>query len=177
MAIETCTLAGGCFWCLESVFRMTRGVQSVVSGYTGGSVPNPDYERVCSGSTGHAEAVQISYDSESISFQKLLDIFFTIHDPTTLNRQGADVGSQYRSAIFYHDQRQQDTAQRMIAGLEESGVYGDPIVTEVVPLQRFYTAEDYHQNYFANNPGNRYCQLVARPKMAKFSKNYPDLVK
>ena len=177
MAIESCTLAGGCFWCLESVFKMADGVQSVVSGYAGGHTDNPSYEMVCSGRTGHAEVVQISFDPQQIGFAQLLEIFFTIHDPTTLNRQGADVGTQYRSAIFYHDEAQKNTAIEMISRLGESGVWRDPIVTEVVPLVNYSAAEAYHQNFFESNPGNRYCQLVAAPKMVKFREKHPDLLK
>lgn len=169
---EIATLAGGCFWCLEAVYDQLRGVDDVVSGYTGGTVPNPTYNLVCSGTTGHAEAVQITFDPGVISFRDLLDIFFTIHDPTTLNRQGADIGTQYRSAIFYHTPEQQAAAERVIKDLTAARVWSDPIVTEVVPFQAFYPAEAYHQEYFAKNPAQGYCRMVVAPKVAKFRKQH-----
>lgn len=167
---ETATLAGGCFWCLEAVFLDLRGVEKVVSGYSGGARPNPSYEQVCSGATGHAEVVQITFDPEEIAFSDLLDVFFTIHDPTTLNRQGGDIGTQYRSAIFTHSPEQKAAAENAIAALTASKTWPDPIVTQVVPLPAFYPAEDYHQNYFAQNPNQPYCRAVVAPKVAKSRK-------
>lgn len=168
--LEQATLAGGCFWCLEAVYTELRGVERVVSGYAGGSVPNPSYEQVCSGRTGHAEVVQVSFDPSEISYRDILDVFFTIHDPTTLNRQGADVGTQYRSAIFYHSPEQQQTAQEVIGEVKDH--FSSPIVTEVQPLDTFYAAEDYHQDYFANNPYQPYCQFIVAPKVAKARQKY-----
>lgn len=170
MPLETATLAGGCFWCLEAVYDQVIGVQDVVSGYTGGHVPNPTYRQVCDGDTGHAEAVQIRFDPSQISYRELLEIFFSIHDPTTLNRQGADVGTQYRSAIFYHSDEQRQIAEQLVRELSEQRVFRDPIVTEIVPATTFYPAEDYHQEYFARNPYQPYCQFVVAPKVAKFHK-------
>lgn len=170
MPLETATLAGGCFWCLEAVYDQVIGVQDVVSGYTGGHVPNPTYRQVCDGHTGHAEAVQIRFDPSQISYRELLEIFFSIHDPTTLNRQGADVGTQYRSAIFYHSDEQRQIAEQLVRELSEQRVFRDPIVTEIVPATTFYPAEDYHQEYFARNPYQPYCQFVVAPKVAKFHK-------
>lgn len=169
------TLAGGCFWCLEAVYDELKGVSRVVSGYAGGDVPNPNYKQVCSGTTGHAEVVKIEYDPEVISYRDLLEIFFTIHDPTTLNRQGADVGTQYRSAIFYHDEEQRSIAEEIIAELEDANAYANPIVTEVAPLDTFYAAEDYHQDYYKNNPNQGYCMVVIAPKLAKFRKKFADM--
>ena len=164
----TATLAGGCFWCTEAALKELDGVESVTSGYCGGTVANPTYEAVCTGETGHAEAVQIEYDPEVVSYEDLLAVFFTIHDPTTLNRQGPDVGSQYRSAIFTHDERQQDIAEQFISDLEAEDAYdGDDIVTEVEPLEDFYVAEDYHQDYYEKNPDDRYCSVYAEPKVQK----------
>ncbi len=177
MATEQATLGGGCFWCLEAVYEQLQGVEAVVSGYAGGSVENPSYELVCSGTTGHAEVVQITYDPDVVTFDDLLDVFFTIHDPTTLNRQGADVGTQYRSAIFYHDEQQRQVAQAKIAALDAAKLWPDPIVTEVTPLAQFYPAEDYHQQYFRRNPQQGYCQFVIAPKVAKFRKMYIDRLK
>ncbi len=167
---EIATLAGGCFWCLEAVYVELRGVERVVSGYTGGHAPQATYRDVCSGTTGHAEAVQISFDRSIVTYEDLLDVFFTIHDPTTLDRQGHDVGSQYRSAIFYHSPEQKQAAERKIAELASSAVWSDPIVTEVEPAADFIPAEDYHQNYFANNPDQPYCRAVVAPKVAKLRK-------
>jgi peptide-methionine (S)-S-oxide reductase len=164
------TLAGGCFWCLEAVFDELKGVQSVESGYTGGSVPNPSYQEVCTGGTGHAEAVRIVFDPAVISYRDLLKVFFTIHDPTSLNRQGADVGTQYRSAVFYHDEEQKNAAEEVIAEIGKAGMWDDPIVTELVPFDKFYPAEAYHQQYFANHPWQPYCRVVIAPKVAKFRK-------
>ena len=170
MPLETATLAGGCFWCLEAVYDQVSGVKDVVSGYTGGYVPNPTYRRVWDGNTGHAEAVQIQFDPEQISYRELLEIFFSIHDPTTLNRQGADVGTQYRSAIFYHSEEQRQVAEQLVRELTEQQVFRDPIVTQIVPATTFYPAEEYHQEYFARNPYQPYCQFVVAPKVAKFQK-------
>ncbi|HEU4880644.1 MAG TPA: peptide-methionine (S)-S-oxide reductase MsrA [Longimicrobium sp.] len=169
---EVATLAGGCFWCLEAVFDQLRGVDSVVSGYAGGRVPNPSYEAVCSGTTGHAEVVQITFDPAQVSFRELLEVFFTIHDPTTLNRQGADVGTQYRSAIFTHSDEQAQTAREVIRDLEAEGVWESPIVTQVEPITTFYPAETYHQEYFERNPRQGYCQIVIAPKVAHFRSQY-----
>ena len=177
MQKEVATLAGGCFWCLEAVYDQLKGVESVVSGYAGGSRPNPTYEQVCTGTTGHAEVVHITYDPQIITFRDVLDVFFTIHDPTTLNRQGADVGTQYRSAIFYHDAAQQSVAEQVIAELDAAGVWDAPIVTEVTPFTAFYPAEDYHQEYFARNPYQPYCRAVVAPKVAKFRKQYLERLK
>jgi peptide-methionine (S)-S-oxide reductase len=165
---ETATLAGGCFWCLEAVYLEMRGVESALSGYMGGSVEKPTYEEVCSGDTGHAEVVQVTFDPAQISFRDLLEVFFAIHDPTTLNRQGNDVGTQYRSAIFYHSEEQKKIAEEVIAGLDVK----DPVVTEVVPAGTFWRAETYHQNYFRNNPIQPYCAFVVAPKVSKFRKKF-----
>jgi peptide-methionine (S)-S-oxide reductase len=170
------TLGGGCFWCLDAVYRRVRGVKSVTSGYMGGHITSPSYRMVCEGDTGHAEVVQIAYDSGTISYQQILDIFFRVHDPTTLNRQGADVGSQYRSAIFFHDREQEETVREMISSLKKSSEFSERnIVTEIVSASRFYPAEEYHQDYFARNPGQPYCAMVVQPKVEKFLKNFPDL--
>jgi peptide-methionine (S)-S-oxide reductase len=174
---QAATLAGGCFWCLEAAFSQLKGVESAVSGYAGGNVPDPSYELVCAGGTGHAEVVQITFDPAAISYGDLLSVFFTMHDPTTLNRQGADVGSQYRSAIFYHSEEQQVVAEEVIASLTESGVWDDPIVTELVPLDTFYPAEDYHNDYYERNPNQPYCQAVIAPKVAKLRKQFMDKLK
>lgn len=172
MAQEITTLGGGCFWCIEAIYDQLKGVTDVVSGYSGGRTQNPSYRAVCDGVTGHAEVVQVTFDNAIISFQDILDIFFTIHDPTTLNRQGADVGTQYRSAIFFHSDEQKRVAEATIQALNQSNLWGSPIVTEVTGFETFYPAEDYHQEYFSNNPGNRYCQAVVAPKVAKFRKYY-----
>jgi peptide-methionine (S)-S-oxide reductase len=169
---ELATLGGGCFWCLEAVFKELKGVESVVSGYAGGELENPTYEQVCGGRTGHAEVVQIAYDPAVISFRDLLDVFFTIHDPTTRDRQGADIGPQYRSIILHHSPEQKAEAERAIAELGPQGLWRSPIVTEVVPLERFYPAERYHDDYYARNPNQRYCQIVIAPKVAKFRKEH-----
>ena len=168
---ETATLAGGCFWCLEAAFSELRGVKQVVSGYAGGRGP-ASYEEVCTGTTGHAEVTQVTFDPDEISYRDLLDVFFTIHDPTTLNRQGADVGTQYRSAIFHHSPEQRRVAETAIAELTASKVWGDPIVTEVVPLTTFHPAEAYHQRYFERNPNQPYCRAVIAPKVAKLRKQH-----
>ena len=172
MATELATLAGGCFWCLEAAFQQLRGVTKVVSGYTGGSVPNPSYQAVCTGATGHAEVTQVTFDPAVIAYRDLLDVFFTIHDPTTLNRQGNDEGTQYRSAIFYHSAEQKAEAERAIKDLEGEKVWDDPIVTEVVPLDTFYAAEKDHQDYYARNANQPYCRAVIAPKVAKLRSKY-----
>lgn len=169
---ELATLAGGCFWCLEAVYQQLKGVKIVVSGYAGGSVANPTYQQVCTGATGHAEVVQVTFDPVVISYRDLLQVFFTIHDPTTLNRQGADVGTQYRSAIFYHSAAQKTTAEAVMAEFTAAGIWDKPIVTELNALEVFFQAEDYHQNYFRNHPSQSYCQVVIAPKVAKFRKQY-----
>jgi peptide-methionine (S)-S-oxide reductase len=166
------TLGGGCFWCLDAVFRELSGVQSVVSGYAGGRVPSPTYREVCSGLTGHAEVVQVTFDPAVISMEDLLRIFFTLHDPTTLNKQGGDVGTQYRSAIFYHDDAQRERAESILREFAESKVWGAPIVTELAPLDKFYPAEEYHQDYFSKNPDQPYCQAVVAPKVGKLRKQF-----
>ena len=171
------TFAGGCFWCTEAVYAELKGVRSVTSGYIGGQVPNPTYKQVCTGLTGHAEAIEIEYDPAVVPFEKLLEVFFATHDPTTLNRQGADVGTQYRSGIFYHDDEQKRIAEDVIAKLNAARVFSGKIVTEVTPASTFYAAEDYHQDYFANNPFQPYCQAVAAPKVEKVRKVFKDLVK
>ena len=174
---EVATLGGGCFWCLEAVFKDLRGVRSVVSGYAGGHTSNPTYYQVCDGATGHAEVVQITFDPREVSFRELLEVFFTIHDPTTLNRQGADVGTQYRSAIFYHTPEQREAAEAVIAEITSARVWDSPFVTEVVPFTEFYPAEDYHQNYFDKNPYQPYCRAVVAPKVAKFRKQFLEKLK
>jgi len=174
---EVATLAGGCFWCLEAIFNELDGMEKVVSGYTGGKTINPSYNEVCTGATGHAEAVQLIFDPKRISFEKILRIFFSIHDPTTLNRQGADVGTQYRSAIFYHNDEQKAVVEYIIQELNTTNVWGGPIVTEVVPFHEFYAAEGYHQKYFEKNPEQAYCQMVIAPKLSKFRKRYLEKVK
>ena len=175
--LEVATLGGGCFWCLEAVYDELKGVVSVESGYSGGSVPNPSYRLICTGTTGHAEVTQITFDPKIVSFRELLQVFFTIHDPTTLNRQGGDVGTQYRSVIFYHTPEQMATAQIVIKELTEQEVWAAPIVTEIAPLDVFYVAEDYHQEYFANNSEQPYCQVVIAPKVAKFRRMYLERLK
>ncbi len=171
---QVATLGGGCFWCLEAAFKELQGVTEVVSGYAGGGVENPGYREVCTGRTGHAEVVRITFDPEAISYRELLQIFFSMHDPTTLNRQGADVGTQYRSVIFWHDEAQKEVAQEVIRQLSDEGIWKDPIVTQVVPFEAFYRAEDYHQNYFDQNPNQPYCQAVVAPKLAKFRKLFAE---
>ena len=174
---EIATLAGGCFWCLEAVFADLRGVARVVSGYSGGHVENPTYREVCGETTGHAEVVQITFDPQVVSYKELLEVFFTIHDPTTLNRQGGDVGTQYRSAIFYHSPEQRDAAAEVISALDAARVWDAPIVTEVVPFEVFYPAEDYHQEYYQNNASQPYCRAVIAPKVAKFRQKYLEQLK
>lgn len=172
MAIEKAVLGGGCFWCLDAVFREVKGVTEVVSGYAGGARPNPTYEQICTGATGHAEVVRLSFDNSVISFRDLLDIFFAIHDPTTLDRQGNDRGTQYRSVIFCQDEAQEAVAQEVIKALTTAQVFSAPVVTELAKAVAFYPAEDYHQNFFVRNPGQGYCQMVVAPKVAKFRKEF-----
>ncbi|NNF59451.1 MAG: peptide-methionine (S)-S-oxide reductase MsrA [Rhodothermaceae bacterium] len=172
--LETATLGGGCFWCVEAVMLPLRGVERVVSGFSGGHVKNPSYREVCTGRTGHAEVVQVTFDAEQISYADVLHVFFATHDPTSLNRQGADVGEHYRSVILTHDDAQRETAEAVIAELEADRVFDRPIVTQVVPFEAFYPAEAYHQDYFANNPAQPYCQAVIAPKVAKLRKHYLD---
>lgn len=174
---DIATLAGGCFWCLEAVFSEMEGVHNVTSGYTGGSTINPSYEDVSTGKTGHAESVQIEFDPRIISFEEILKIFFTMHNPTTMNRQGFDVGSQYRSAIFHHSDEQKKIALSVIRRLDSEKIWGDPIVTEVTPFEHFYKAEDYHQGYYEHNQQKPYCQFVINPKVAKLRKEYYDRLK
>jgi peptide-methionine (S)-S-oxide reductase len=174
---EIATLAGGCFWCLEAVFDDLKGVESVESGYMGGKTANPSYEDVCSGETGHAEVVQLTFDPKRVSFKEILEVFFVIHDPTTLDRQGNDVGTQYRSAIFHHSAEQKVAAEQVIENLGSAKIYDDPIVTEVVPASKFNVAEDYHQEYFQRNPAQPYCAFVVRPKVAKFRKHFLEKLK
>jgi peptide-methionine (S)-S-oxide reductase len=174
---EVTTLGGGCFWCVETVFSDLRGVESAVSGYSGGHVRNPTYEQVCEKQTGHAEVVQVTFDPSVVSFREILEVFFTVHDPTTLNRQGGDVGPQYRSVIFHHSDEQKRVAQEVIAEMEREKVWDDPIVTELTPFTEFFPAEAYHQDYFRNNPNQPYCQVVVAPKVAKFRKKFLDRLK
>lgn len=171
-ATEIATLGGGCFWCLEAVFEQLRGVHKVESGYSGGQLIDPSYEQVCSGRTGHAEVVQVTSDPQEITYPGILDVFFATHDPTTLNRQGADVGTQYRSVIFFHTSAQKEAVEKKIAELNSAHIWNAPIVTEIAPFQAFYRAEDYHQNYFEGNPRRPYCQVVISPKVAKFRKQF-----
>ncbi|MBN2304893.1 MAG: peptide-methionine (S)-S-oxide reductase MsrA [Anaerolineae bacterium] len=177
MSTEIATLGGGCFWCLEAIYDQLKGVSAVVSGYAGGHVTKPTYKQVCAGTTGHAEVVQITFDPAAVTFKEILEVFFTIHDPTTPNRQGADVGTQYRSAIFYHSPEQKVTAGQVIAEITSAGIWNDPIVTEIAPLETFYPAEDYHQEYYERNPQQGYCRVVIEPKVAKFRKQYLDKLK
>ena len=177
MSKELATLGGGCFWCLEAVYDDLNGVTAVENGYSNGQTQNPTYQQVCTGRTGYAEVVRIEYDSDVISFRDLLNVFFTIHDPTTLNRQGADVGTQYRSGIYYHNDEQKRIAEETIAELGAQNLWPDPIVTEVEPVADYYTAEDYHQEYYANNPNAGYCQVVIAPKVAKFRKHFMEQLK
>jgi peptide-methionine (S)-S-oxide reductase len=174
---EIATFGGGCFWCVEAIFERVKGVQTVESGYSGGQVENPDYKMVTSGTTGHAEVVQITFDPDVVSYLELLEIFFNTHDPTTLNRQGADVGTQYRSIILYHSDPQQKLAQQVIKELDAEGIWSAPIVTEVVAFEKFYGAESYHQEYFENNPNQGYCRLVINPKVEKFEKVFKEKLK
>lgn len=174
---ELATLGGGCFWCTEAVFLEMKGVKKVVPGYSGGHVKNPAYREVTTGRTGHAEVVHITFDPEVTSFSEILEVFFMTHDPTTLNRQGNDIGTQYRSAIFYHNQEQKRTAEKVIELFEQEKVYNDPIVTEVTPFEAFYLAEDYHHNYFTRNKNQPYCQFVVAPKVEKFRKIFKEKLK
>lgn len=174
---ETATLGGGCFWCVEAVYDMLKGVEDVVSGYMGGHVVNPTYKQVCTGLTGHAEVVQVQFNPEVISYDDILRVFFSVHDPTQLNRQGNDIGTQYRSVIFTHSPAQAESAERIKAEISQAGIWGKPLVTEITPAAPFYSAEDYHQEYFSNNPDNGYCQAVVAPKVAKFRKTYVDRLK
>jgi len=175
--LETITLGGGCYWCVEAVYENLDGVKSVVSGFSGGKVANPTYEEVCTGETGHAEVVQITYDKNVTDINEIFKVFFTVHNPTTLNRQGADVGTQYRSVIFYKNEEQKKAAQSIIADLNKAKVYNSPIVTKVEPFKVFYKAEDYHQNYYANNKNQPYCKMVIQPKIEKFEKVFKDKLK
>jgi peptide-methionine (S)-S-oxide reductase len=174
---EVATLAGGCFWCIEAVFSLIQGVEKVEPGYTGGNQPNPTYEQVCTGTTGHAEAAQITFNPSEISYKEILQIFFSTHDPTTLNRQGADVGTQYRSAIFYHNELQKATAEKLIDKLNKEGIFEKPIVTTVEPLKMFYKAEDFHKDYYKKHPKEPYCQVVIAPKMAKLRQKFFEKLK
>ena len=174
---QVATLAGGCFWCLEVVFDELKGVESVESGYSGGTLMNPTYAQVCAGNTGHAEVVQVTFDPEVVSYHDLLTVFFTIHDPTTLNRQGNDAGPQYRSAIFFHDDEQKRLAEEVIGEITAEKLWRDPIVTEVTAFEKFYMAEDYHQEYFKKNPWQGYCRVIIAPKVAKFRQKFVDRLK
>ncbi|HSH02912.1 MAG TPA: peptide-methionine (S)-S-oxide reductase MsrA [Anaerolineae bacterium] len=174
---EVATLGGGCFWCVEAVYNDLIGVHSAISGYAGGHVDNPTYKAICTGTTGHAEVVQVTYDPNQVTYQEILEIFFTVHDPTQLNRQGNDVGTQYRSVIFYHDDAQKKMAQAVIDDLTQQNLWSQPIVTEITPLTKFYPAEDYHQEYFSNNPNQPYCQFVVAPKLSKFRSKYTHRLK
>ncbi len=175
--LEVATIAGGCFWCIEAVFREVDGVDNVVSGYTGGATANPTYQHVCTGETGHAEVVQVTFDPARISYREILQIFFSVHDPTTLNRQGADTGTQYRSAIFYHSKQQKAVAEEIIGELKKVHLWKKPIVTQIVPPDTFYPAEDYHREYFSRHPEQAYCQMVISPKVSKFRKQWTKRLK
>ena len=175
--VEIATLANGCFWCSEAIFRRLKGVKSVLPGYAGGSIKNPSYDQVCTGTTGHAESTQIQFDPKIISFEKILDIFWHTHDPTTLNRQGSDVGTQYRSAIFYHNEKQKEVAEKSKKEVQAEGAYKDPIVTEICPFKIFYVAEDYHKNYYEEHKDAPYCNFVIDPKIHKLLQHYGSDVK
>ncbi|HET6466117.1 MAG TPA: peptide-methionine (S)-S-oxide reductase MsrA [Nitrospiria bacterium] len=175
--MEVATLGGGCFWCLEAVFADLKGVEKVESGYSGGATVDPTYRQVCAGTTGHAEVVRVTFDPRVVSFKEILEVFFSIHDPTTLNRQGSDVGTQYRSAVYYHTPEQKTIAEQTIKEVNASGIWDAPIVTEIAPVSVFYKAEDYHQEYYKNHPEQMYCQLVIAPKVSKFRKQYIDKLK
>jgi len=177
LELETATLGGGCFWCIEALFEQLVGVQSVVSGYAGGDQPNPSYQQVCSGRSGHAEVISVTFEPEKISYRDLLQLFFSSHDPTTLNRQGADVGTQYRSIILYHDEQQRQTAADLLVELDSANLWENPIVTELAPFTAFYAAEAYHQSYFRQNQDQPYCAMVVAPKVAKFRKQFSHLLK
>ncbi len=172
---EIATLAGGCFWCVEAIFQRLKGVESVLPGYAGGTIANPTYEAVCSGTTGHAEAIQLTFNPTEISYETLLEVFFKLHNPTTINRQGNDTGTQYRSVIFYHSDEQKYTAQRVKEKIEKSGLYENPIVTEIIPFTNFYQAEDYHKNFYNNNAPDPYCSVVIDPKIRKLMSEFKDL--
>ena len=174
---EIATLAGGCFWCIEAIYREVEGIKQAVSGYTGGITTDPTYDDVCSGRTGHAEAVQVTFDPTVITYREILEIFFSVHDPTTLDRQGADMGTQYRSAIFYHDERQRAVAEELIKNLNETDAWDEPIVTQIVPLDMFHPAEHYHQEYFSQHPEQGYCQMVISPKLNQFRKQWANRLK
>lgn len=175
--IQEATLAGGCFWCLESAFNSLQGIESAYSGYAGGHIDNPTYEQVCGGQTGHAEVVRVNFDANKISYRDVLEIFFALHNPTQLNRQGNDVGTQYRGAIFYHNAEQKQQAEAIIAEITEEQIWDEPLVTEVVEINNYYQAEDYHQDYFSNNPQNQYCNMVVAPKLAKFKQKFASRLK
>ncbi|MBN27210.1 MAG: peptide-methionine (S)-S-oxide reductase [Alteromonadaceae bacterium] len=175
--IQQATLGGGCFWCLESAFNTVDGVELAVSAYAGGQTQDPTYESVCSGQTGHAEVVRVNFDADKLSYREVLEIFFALHNPTQLNRQGNDVGTQYRSAIFYHDEQQKAAAEEIIQEISDEEIWPDPVVTEVTELNNYYQAEDYHQDYFSNNPQNQYCNMVVAPKLAKFKKTFASRLK
>jgi peptide-methionine (S)-S-oxide reductase len=175
--LKFATLSGGCFWCIEAAFSIIKGIEQIEPGYTGGSIPNPTYEQVSTGQTGHAEAAQILYDPKVISYREILEIFFTMHDPTSLNRQGADVGTQYRSAIFYHNQTQKEIAEKLIDELKKEGIWDRPIVTSIEPLEQFYKAETYHKDYYKRHPKEPYCQAVIAPKIAKLQARFVDKIK
>lgn len=175
--MELATLAGGCFWCTEAVFQKLKGVETVTPGYTGGHIPDPTYEEVSSGESGHAEAIQIEFDPKLISFETLLDVFWQLHDPTTLNQQGADHGTQYRSAIFYHSEHQKELAEKSLEAAEKSGMYTEPFVTEIVPFDTFYEAEEEHRSFYENNPNQPYCRLVIDPKITKLYKKFDSIIK
>lgn len=175
--MKNATFAGGCFWCTEAIFKKLKGVESVVSGYSGGDLENPSYEAVSSGTTGHAEAIQITYDPKTISYEKLLEIFFKLHDPTTLNQQGNDVGTQYRSVIFYHNEKQKELAEKVKQEIEKSGMYQNPIVTKIEPFKNFFKAEDYHQDYYQRNSYQPYCQIIIDPKIQKLYRDFKEEIK
>ncbi|NCP66201.1 MAG: peptide-methionine (S)-S-oxide reductase MsrA [Paraglaciecola sp.] len=175
--IQQATLAGGCFWCIESAFNSVEGVVSAFSGYAGGQVPNPTYEQVCTGTTGHAEVVRVNFDADKISYRDILEIFFALHNPTQINRQGNDIGTQYRSEIFYHDEEQKREAEQIIDQIQLEEIWSNPVVTEITALNNYYQAEDYHQDYFSQNPQNQYCNMVVAPKLAKFKKKFASLLK
>ena len=175
--IQQATLGGGCFWCLESAFNTVEGVELAVSAYAGGQSPNPTYESVCSGETGHAEVVRVNFDADKLSYREVLEIFFALHNPTQLNRQGNDVGTQYRSAIFYHDEQQKQAAEQILQEISDEKIWPDPVVTEDIELNNYHQAEDYHQDYFSNNPQNQYCNMVVAPKLAKFKKTFASRLK
>lgn len=174
---EIATLGGGCFWCVEAIYNELSGVERVESGYAGGRVENPTYKEVCEGTTGHAEVIQLTFDPRVVSFKEILEVFFTVHDPTTLNRQGADVGTQYRSVIYYHDAAQKAAAEEVVAEINAAKIWDAPIVTEIAPFEKFYVAEDYHQEYFSRNAGQSYCRFVVAPKVVKFRERYRDKLK